>query len=371
MNIVVLQENLSTALNQASKFLPSKTSAVSVVNNFFLQAKGQEIIVKATDLEAIITTPIPGKIEEEGAVLLPAKTTQSLISLFTGEKLSIKTEKKGVLIKGEKSEALLKTPLDETFPQEEVVGAGKSLKLTGSELRELVKRVGFSVSSDSARAVLTGVLFSNNDNLLTIVTTDGFRLSVYQKKGVETEWGEDVIIPVKAVRAFESLLEEESEIFEMRFYPEEKKLSAAKKLEVITTRLIEGTFPDYRKIIPKSSQTVIEIDRAELLKAVRIASVFARETANIIKLSIKGNELIVSANAPQTGENKTALSVRKTGEDLDTAFNYRFLADILHASEDDVLFLESNGALQPGVFHFGDKNEYFHIIMPVRLQDSK
>jgi len=371
MNIVVLQENLSNALTQGSKFLPSKTSAVSVVNNFFLQASKRQIILRATDLEATTTIQIPGKIEEEGTVLLPAKTTQSLVSLFSGEKLIIKTDKKGVVVKGEKSETILKTAPEEMFPYEETTGKSIFLKLTGEELKDIIRKIEFSVSSDVARAVLTGVLFSNSDAGLTIVTTDGFRLSVYQKKQVTTEWKEDIIVPVKAVRAFGSLLEEAQESLELRFYPEEKKLSASKKTESIVTRLIEGSFPDYHKIIPKSAQTTIEIDRLEFLKAVKLASIFARESANIIKMSIKGNDLTVSANAPQTGENKTALSVKKTGEDLDTAFNYRFLIDILNASEEETLMLESNGSLQPGVFHFGKKEEYFHIIMPVRLQDSK
>ena len=371
MYIVVLQENLSNALTQASVFLPSKTSTVSVVNNFFLQASKQQILIRATDLEATITTQIPGKIEEEGIVLLPAKTTQSLISLFSGEKLTIKTDKKGVVVKGEKSEAVLKTAPEEAFPYEEITGKSIFLKLSGVELKDIIKKIEFSVSSDVARAMLTGVLFSNSDTGLTIVTTDGFRLSMYQKKQVVTEWKEDIIVPVKAVRAFRSLLEDEKESLELHFYPKEKKLSVSKKTESIVTRLIEGTFPDYRKIIPKSAQTTVEIDRVEFLKAVKLASIFARESANIIKLSIKGNDLIVSANAPQTGENKTALSVKKTGEDLDTAFNYRFLIDVLNASEEEEVVVESNGSLQPGVFHFGKKEEYFHIIMPVRLQDSK
>ncbi|MCR4263979.1 MAG: DNA polymerase III subunit beta [Candidatus Roizmanbacteria bacterium] len=371
MNIVVLQENLSNALTLASKFLPSKTSTVSVVNNFFLQATKQEIILRATDLEATITVQIPGKTEEEGTVLLPAKTIQSLISLFSGEKLTVRTDKKGVLVKGENSEAILNTSPEEAFPHEEIQGKSIFLKLSGKELIDIIQKTEFSVSSDLTRAVLTGVLFSSSSKGLTVVTTDGFRLSVYQKEQVVTEWKEDIIVPVKAVRAFGSLLEEDKESLELRFYPEEKKLSASKKTESIVTRLIEGSFPDYHKIIPQSAQTTVEIDRAELLKAVKLASVFARESANIIKLSIKGNDLTVSANAPQTGENKTALSVKKMGEDLDTAFNYRFLIDVLNASEEEIIVLESNGPLQPGVFHFGKKVEYFHIIMPVRLQDSK
>ena len=370
MNIVVLQENITAALSKASKFLPSKTSTVTAVNNFLLKAEKGKITLHATDLETTITEKVAGKIQEEGIVLLPAKNAQALISLFPEEKLTIYTEKQTIQIKGEKSQSVLKTEQASAFPQEEQDEQGKEVVLKKEDMNKLVEKIAFSVSSDQARAELTGALISTGEKTMQAVTTDGFRLSIYNTGLTSSSWQEEIIVPIGALRAIvESSQNEDTTTIYLN--KGAKKISFVSKREKITSRLIEGTYPDYKKIVPSSAETTIELDREEFMQGVKQAAVFARDAANIIKISVIGNTMTISANAAQTGENKTELAVKKQGEDVETAFNYRFLLDVLGAIDSNSVTFETNGSLSPGVFHYGKKEEYLHIIMPVRLQDSK
>jgi DNA polymerase-3 subunit beta len=369
MNIVVLQENITAALAKTSKFLPSKTSVVSSVNNFLLSAKQGAIVLTATDLETTITVLIAGKIIEEGVIILPAKPSLSLFSLFPGEKITITTEKNNIRVAGSTSNVLLKTETAESYPTEETKGKQKNLVLENTVIKNIVGKTSFSVSSDQGRAALAGILLSISKTSLSAVSTDGFRLSVFNTP-ITSEWERELLLPAKAVHAFLETAEEEKTV-EIHYFEESKKVSVSSKKSTITTRLVEGVFPEYKKIIPTGTQTELVVDRQEMIRAVKMSSVFARESANIVRLSVKDQTMSISANAAQTGENKTDVVVKKKGEDIKTAFNYRFLLDILNALDTEQVVFESNGPLQPGVFYGGKKQEYFHIIMPVRLQESE
>lgn len=371
MNIVVLQENFVSSLAKTGKFLPSKTSSIGAVNNFLLSAKDDAILITATDLETTITTTIPGKIITSGEVILPAKTALSLVSLFKGEKLTLFLDQNTIKIKGESTEISLKTISPESYPKEEVNEKSEEIRFLLKDIKKIVSLVGFSVSTDQARPILGGVFFSVSNKTITAVSTDGFRLSVLQAKNTATSWEGSIIFPLKAIRAFTENAKEDKNIT-MNIYKKNKKVAVISKGERITTRLIDGSFPDYQKIIPQGAQTAVSIEKQEFVRAVKISSIFARESSSIIKVSVVGQNLAISANSPQTGENKTTLSVIKEGEDIEMAFNYRFLLDLLTAAgEEETIILETNGPLQPCVFHFGKKQEFFHIIMPVRLQESK
>lgn len=369
MNIVVLQENINTALSKTSKFLPSKTSVVSPINNFLLSAEKGKIILQATDLETTFKTTIPGKIVEEGVLVLPAKPSLSLFSLFTGEKLSLLEKQNTLVIQGEASKAVLKLERSESYPKTEEGKEQEKIDLRKEDINRIVSLNSFSVSSDISRAVLTGVLLSLRDKQLTTVSTDGFRLSVCQTNKVLYEGKIDVVVPNKAIRAMSELTEKGS--VSLQYDKKNQQISASGSADTVVTRLIDGSFPQYEKIIPSGFQTKIVVDRLEALRAIKLASVFARESANIVKIKISKKEIVISSRAAQTGENTSTLPIDKTGEDLETAFNYRFLIDVLSALSSDTVTFESNGPLQAGVFYGEKKEEFFHIIMPVRLQESK
>jgi DNA polymerase-3 subunit beta len=136
----------------------------------------------------------------------------------------------------------------------------------------------------------------------------------------------------------------------------------------LVSRLIEGNFPDYRKIIPSMGGTKVWMDKESLIRAVKLASIFARSSSNVVKLKMGGESLYVSANSPQLGENEGEMEIRKEGDDLEMAFNFKYLLDFANHIPDELIVLESSGPLSPGVFTVEGDPAFLHIIMPVRVQ---
>ncbi len=371
MNIVVFQENLLRQLTLASRFLPSKSTSIPVLNSFLLTAKDGKISITASNIETTLITSVSGKIEEEGKVLLPAKTLLSLIPTLAGEKIMLALEDKKLFVKGEQAEVSLNIENPDDYPELKNYDIKQTVHLEKKFLMEIVQRVGIAASADPMRAILTSILVASDGRKIASVATDGFRLAK-----LENELDKEVSIPSTAfpARVIEILAgivkDADWESIPVSFLGEGNQVLFTIGNTTLFTQTVDGNFPDYQRIVPTSASTIVRIQREDLVRATRFASVLAREAANIIRFAVKGTEMIVSANAPQTGENKMTLSVEKEGEDVEAAFNYRFILDFLAAGTDSEVVFETNGSLSPGVFRFGKTKGYFYIVMPVRLQES-
>lgn len=373
MNIVVFQENLLRQLTLASRFLPLKSTTIPVLNSFLLTAKDGVITILASNIETTITTTVPGKIEQEGKALLPAKTILSLIPTLAGEKITLALDGKRLLVKSEKAEVFLNTEDADDYPQIKNYDVKQTIAISRNLLLDIVQKVVVAASSDPMRAILTSVLVVSEGKKISSVATDGFRLAKLEKSFDKELVFPPTPFPAKVIEALASIIKE-SDLKEIpvSFLGEGGQVLFSLGSITLYTQTVQGNFPDYQRIVPTSTTTRVLVQRDEFLRAVRFAAVLAREAANIIRLAVKGNVLVVSANAPQTGENKMTMAVEKEGEDVEAAFNYRFLLDFLSAaasSEGEVVF-ETNGSLSPGMFRFEKEKGYFYIVMPVRLQES-
>jgi DNA polymerase-3 subunit beta len=371
MNIVVFQENLLRQLSVAGRFLPSKTTTIPALNSFLLEARAGKITLTASNIETTLTTQVTGKIEEEGKVLLPGKTILSLIPTLSGEKISITLEDKKLLIKGEKGEVTLLTEDPSEFPLLENKEEKQHILLNKKLLMDIVEKIVFASSTDPMRAILTSVLVSSDEGIFIAAATDGFRLAKIEKKVDLGFKFPRIALPSKVVETLGSLVKDvESQDVPVSLLGEGNQVLFTLGTTKLLTQVVEGTFPDYKRIIPEGAATKIIVNREEFLRGVKFASILAREASNIIRLKIAGSSLVITANAPQTGDNKISLAVEKTGADVESAFNYRFLIDFLGASTEENVTFETNGSLSPGVFHFAKDQDYLYIVMPVRLQDS-
>ena len=369
MNITILQENIVSTLTTASKFAPSKTTTLPVINNFLLSASKDVITVTASDLETVIEVIVPGKVEEEGDVLLPSKTAISLLSSFSGEKLSIQSNDHSLIIKGASSHVSLKSGPVGDFPRVVVENEMKKIRVSSAFLVYVFQKVSIAASSDQARAVLTGVLFDIVSGSLSVVATDGFRLAkLSYEKGV---FKEKILLPAKVIRALSSILKGDEGEFADVVVRDDGQIVFLLKGVRFVTRVIEGVYPDYQRIIPATGTTKVIVGREDLLRAVKFGAVLARESSNIIKMAIQGESVIISANAPQTGKNEMSIPSKTDGDVVDIAFNYRFLVDFLQADNAQEVSFETNGPLSPGVFRFVGNASYLYVVMPVRLQDEQ
>ncbi len=361
----ILQENLATAISQCIKFVSPKAQ-LPILGNFLIEAEHGIVKICATDMENSIAVFIGAKIEKEGKLTVSAKTFTDFIMALPAGKINVKKEEELLVLESGKNKAKINTMPADEYPKILTSSDGKKLlDLPPAVLKEIAEKLSFAASSDTvSRASMTGVYFDNKEEKFKIVATDGFRLSLLEKTGQKQDFVLNV--PVKIIEELGKLAVHEDR--EIGVYLNENKSQVIFKLSTleIGSRLIEGKYPPYEKIIPVGFQTQGSLDRADLLRMVKMASVFSKDVSNIVKLSIKDSVLKITAQTPNLGENESEIDIQKKGEDLDVNFNYRYLLDILSRLSSKEIIFESAGEEKPCVFRETDNSSFLHLIMPVK-----
>jgi DNA polymerase-3 subunit beta len=334
-----------------------------------LSAKDGQLSLRATNLESGIIFNIGAKIEKEGETTIPAKTLVEFISSLPADKIDFSLEENSLKISCQRFKATINgLPASEFPPLPQGTGE-PSLSFKTEEISLPISQVAFAAAQDESRPVLSGVKFLGSEEGLTLAATDGFRLSLKKLSKIKTEKGIDLILPARVLIEVIRILNEGKE--------EELGLEIAKEANQaifilsngkIVCRLLEGQYPDFEKIIPTSFISRATISKDELLSAVRSASIFARESANIIRFKTQQEKFLVLANAPQVGESASEIEAKIEGEDGEIAFNSRFLLDYLAVVPEEEIVFEMSGPLSPGVFKLVKDDSFLQIIMPVRVQ---
>jgi DNA polymerase-3 subunit beta len=367
MKFTVLQENFYKAVSVVTRNISTKTQ-LPILSNVLLQTEEGRLKLAATNLETTFVYWIGASIETEGAFTVPARILHELVSSFSADKVEIELVGNQLLLKCGESEATLSGIEAGEFPPLPTTEGASASELDTEVLSKSLPFVLVSASSDETRPILTGVKFMVKDTQLQLVATDGYRLSI-KNLPLETPISQDFLVSARALSEIIKLIGESKEK-KLKLYVSANKNQIIFELDaaLIATRLIEGEYPLFERIIPKSCVTQVVFDKAELLKAVKFAAIYARESANILKMNITSTSVVVSANSAQIGSNKTTLSVKSEGEGGEIAFNSRFLLDLLTVFPEDDVLMETNGALSPGVFKSTKDDSLLHIIMPVRVQ---
>jgi DNA polymerase-3 subunit beta len=375
MKISILQENLNKGLNTISRFITSKTQ-LPILNNVLVKTDQGRLKLSATNLETGINYWLGAKMEKEGEICLPAKVLTEYVSSLPPQKINLEVKGNLLAISCEGYQASFLTSPVVEFPLIPSLEKKPEVVLGIKDLTSTINQVTFAASQDEGRPVLTGVLLRIKKESLFLVATDGYRLSVKEiknLKGMEKilKENEELLIPARALMEVGKILVEsegQSELGLTITSRSNQVIFSTPEVEIIS-RLIEGKFPDFEKIIPEKGKNNLTIETGVLLQAVRTASIFAREAANIIKFEVKINKLEVSSNSPQLGENKITLEAKTEGEGVKIAFNSRYLLDFLNATKSDLINIKINDALSPGIFSPVEDSSFLHIIMPIRLQE--
>ncbi|MDP2649903.1 MAG: DNA polymerase III subunit beta [bacterium] len=372
MKLHLLCENLQKKLPYVTKIVSSKNQ-LPVLSNVLLKTKNGKLQIKGTDLEIGIQIEVPANIEEEGAVTVPAKAFSDLINAFSEEKITLQTKGNLFEVTTKKTKSTFQTLPEEEFPKLYEEKGEKIMSIKKDFLEKKLPSVIFAASQDLNRPNLSGILIKKGVKDLTMVATDGYRLSLRDLE-VELLKNEDqevismLLIPARVFKEAIFLKDQEGEV-EVYIFKKNNQILFKQDGTILVGRLIDAEYPSYEKIIPSGFSTTMLVDKEEIQKAVKICSVFARETANIIRFSLKNDLLIVSANTPSVGDNKVEVSAKITGDESEIAFNAKYLLDLFANIQTEELIFETSGPLTAGVFKIKEDPSFLHLIMPIRVQE--
>jgi len=373
MKVSILQENFNSALNNVSRFISTKNQ-LPILNNLLLSTDSGRLKISATNLELSINYWIGAKIEQDGSTTIPPKEITEFVSYLSSGKIDLSLKENNLLsVSSQKTESTFTTIPALDYPEFPLIDSKTNFDIDFNIFSTSISQIAFSAALDDIRPVLTAILCQFTNDNLTFVATDGFRLSFKTIKlvnplNLKADQTITFLIPAKSLIEVTKLAKNNQKIKIGLTSDEHQVVFVLDDVEIIS-RLIEGDYPDYQKIIPESFSTKVFLNKDEFLQAVKIASVFAKESANVVKLNIKANSLELSANAPQIGQNKASVDSKTEGENIEIAFNYKFLVDFLTNCKSPEITIELNDSLSPACFQDQSDPSFTHIIMPVRLQD--
>jgi DNA polymerase-3 subunit beta len=375
MRVSCLQENLARGLNIVSRAVGTRTT-LPVLSNVLLATDNGRLRLAATNLDMGITAWIGASVEEDGAITVPARTLNDLVNTLSPERvdLEVATRTNALHLACGATTASIKgidayefPPIPEPSDEDDV------LPIPADIFKEAIGMVAFAAARDDSRPILTGVSINYQDGLLTLAAADGFRLSV-REIPLEAEFYETInlVVPARSLSEIARIITEDDEVVEL-VLPRDRSqvLFHLENVEVVS-QLIDGTFPDYRQIIPRDVETRTVLYTADLLRAARRADIFAREANHTVRFSVEPQEGMagiarVRAQSSETGENEVVLDASIEGDGVEIAFNVRYLIDVLSVIPQDQIEVKTIRADKPGVLQPVGDDSYTHVVMPMHI----
>lgn len=384
MKFICSQESLMHGIQIVQKGISNKIGLPIYNGILFEVSKDNKVHLFATDLEIGIDCYVPAQVIESGAVVIPNRIISELIRKFPEGNIEIESKENNITTIKENNSIykVLGFSAEEfsNFPEIEIKS---KLKLSQKNLKDTIQKTLFSASKDENRSFLNGALFKIMDNKIEVVTTDSHRLSVkniiISKTDSNLTNESEVIIPYKTLAELYKLLTDEKEVF-VEIHIGEKQVifilfpNSEKNSIRIYSRLIEGQFPNYHQIIPKSFKTEIKINTNEFLEKMERISLFVREDLNTVKLEIKNKEsiseekceILLKALSQNIGEAYETIICFKKGEDIIITFNSKYILDVLKVIKTKNTEIKFNNPLNPVIINPENDKNYLYVLMPVR-----
>lgn len=362
MKLQVTQENLSKALNTVAR-VASGRSTLPILNNVLIKTVGTRLSIAATNLDIAITCLVGSKITNEGSITVPAKLMQDFVASLPNGVISLDLNDNKLNITTDKYESTINGVPADDFPVMPAINKGNKWKIPAKNLKEGLQQVVVACSNDEARPVLTGIYFHTNDGKLQIVATDSYRLA--EKTLVKTANEVNLLVPGSSMQDLLRILTDSDE--EVWVTSDEQQVQFRVGDVELVTRLIEGNYPDYKKLIPGKFSTSATLKKTDFLNIAKVSSLFARESAGSIKIEVSepAKQVSIRSIASQLGENTATADCKAVGED-DITLNSRYLIDGLNAIAADEVTFGFNGKLEPCVMKASNNSDYTHVIMPLK-----
>lgn len=379
MRISCLQENLARGLNIVSRAVAPRTATLPVLTHVLLATDNGRLKIAATNLELGVTCWIGAKVEDEGAITVPARTFNDLVALLPSDRvdleLNIRTQT--LRVQAGKTDNNIKGIDAQEFPIIPTFNANAAAFIEPAVLKKLISQVVFAAATDESRPTLTGVLTKLEGDTITMAATDGFRLSVRSGKLKEAvAEPRTILIPARALAEVARVMGEQEEAVAISVTPSHGQVLFHMANVDVVAQLIDQKFPDYEPIVPKKHDTRTVMNTADMLKACRQAGIFARDSLDTVRLTVKPGEELepgkvkVTARADATGDNESELEATVNGDGIEIGFNVKYLIEALAAIDTPQVALETTAPQRPGVIRAIGDEQFMHLIMPMHLPRS-
>lgn len=368
MKLFCSQRDLDYALNIVNKAI-SPNNTLPVLNNILIKAEGKKLHFSSTNLEIAISCSVDADVRSEGAITVPAKLITNYVSLLTDEKVELSVvEGVSLAVNSSSSSTKIKCISADEFPLIPKVEKGQEFSMKVEDFSGAISEVVFAASFNTTRPVLSGVFLNSKDDSLKVAATDSYRLAEKTLK-VPSMPKEDVscIVPAKTMMELGKILAKSDDKEVKVNISKNQILFVVDGIELIS-RLIEGKFPDYNKIIPKSRKTNVEVSVEDFSLVLKRVSLFARENNNSVKLSATNDgKMTISSEETKVGEEKAEILAKVEGENNKISLNSQYLLDVLtYISEDKIIF-SMNDKASPASIRPIDGEDYVYIIMPLKV----
>ena len=367
MKFTIAKEQLIAGLQAVQNVVGARTT-LPILSNVLLQAEEGKLLLTATDLDVTISCSVQATVTKSGACTIPVKKLFGIGRELDSLEIDFEVDEKNACkIKAGPSYYKMNGISADDFPPVPGLGESRKMQFEQAKLKEMLRRTSFAVSTDESRYVLNGIFFHLKEDKMTMVATDGRRLALTdQEVDLDSSGIVEFIVPTKAINELNRLLQD-SGIVELGIGENQVsfRMSGEDRFSVnLTSKLVEGSYPNYKQVIPTESKERISLAREEFLQALRRAEIMTSEKSNSVKLTFRKNSLSITANTPEVGEALESMAINYKGDDVCVAFNPVYLMDPLKALDCDEIFLELTDELSPGVVKIN--GPFLYVIMPMR-----
>jgi len=362
MKLQVTQENLAKALNTVARVANSRNT-LPILSNVLLKTVDNRLSISATNLDIGITHYIGSKIEKNGSITVPARLMQDFVSNLPDSVLKLELTDNKLNITTDKYQSTINGISAEDFPVMPAISGGITWSMSARMLKKGLQQVVFAASADDARPVLTGVYLHSGGGELYLVATDSYRLA--EKRLAKNKKAISLLVPATAIADLLRIITDTDEEISVT-HDDQQVLFRAGDVALVA-RLIEGNYPDYRKLIPSKFAVNAKLKREDFINIAKVSSLFARESAGsiTIKVDSQGKKVSINSIAFQLGENTATADATVKG-DGEVTLNSRYLLEALNAFGDEDIELCFNGKLEPCILRSSASPDYLHLVMPLR-----
>ncbi len=363
MKIECSVEKIKNAISQVER-ITGKNLTLPVLNFILLVASGKSLKIRSTNLSLGVEIEIPAKIEKEGTLAISGSVLNAVFSnVFQNENINIEDKEGNLLIKTKKSQLKIKSQPHEDFPTIPIV-SGYSFEIESKKLLDGIKSVYYSSSVSDIKPEISSVFIYVNDNNLIFVSTDSFRLAEKKIKIKDLEDTMHILIPYKNIGEILKIFGEIEGVIKVCF--NKNQISFSSDNIYLTSRVIDGIFPDYRQIIPKEALTEVVVLKQDLLNALKLSNIFS-DKFNQVNLKILPKEKILELSSANNdvGENKTDLDAVINGEKVELSFNYKYFLDCFQSINTDSISIKLSGGARPIIISPVSDLSFTYLIMPM------